>query len=213
MLPFQTKPIRILLIEENRLTRVGIVGVLDKYPDFSVVAQTADGNDGLRLLTELKPDVTLMNLRNRFLCGLDFLQAAQENRLSTKIVFLVSDARDMEISRSLKFGAFGFILNDSSEEHLLQAIRSVNAGKNYLPSKVSEVLSDNRGREDLTPSEQRILQMLVEGTSNRKIAAQLDVTENTIRTHVKNIFEKLAVTDRTAAVTTGIRRGLVRVDF
>jgi DNA-binding NarL/FixJ family response regulator len=130
-----------------------------------------------------------------------------------KIIVIASHAGDAEISRSLQNGAFGYVLKDVSETDLLKAIRTVAAGRKFVPPNVAAILTENFGQESLTPSEQNILEMIVAGKSNKEIAYLLGVTENTVKTHIKNIFEKLGVSDRTTAATLAIRRGLVRVDI
>lgn len=203
---------RILLIEEHSLVRLGIKGVFASHPEFAIVAETGSGEAGFRLLRELRPDLTLMDLRTGDLCGLDFIRLVRRAALAARIVFLVSDVRDMEISRGLRSGPVGFVLKDAPADELLRAVRAVLSGKNYVPAKINEVLAENLGQEDLTPGEQRVLEMVVEHGSNKEIAATLNVSENTIRTHLKNIFDKLGVTDRTSAVIAGLRRGIIRVD-
>ncbi len=123
---------------------------------------------------------------------------------------LASHAGDAEISRSLESGAFGYICTDVSEADLLKAIRAIASGKKFIPSNVAEILTENFGQETLTPSERKILQMIVGGKSNKQIAFDSSISENTVKTHIKNIFDKLGVSDRTSAATLAIRRGLVR---
>jgi two-component system NarL family response regulator len=204
---------RILLIEEHQLIRLGIKNIFGQHTEFKIIAETDSGAEGFRLLRELRPDVTLMDLRTTDVCGVDFLRLARQAALDAKIVFLVSDVRDMEISRGLRAGPVGFVPKDAPAEELLRAVRTVLSGKNYVPGKINAVLAENLGQEDLTPSEQKVLEMIVEHGSNKEIAATLRVSENTVRTHLKNIFEKLGVTDRTSAVIAGLRRGIMRIDY
>ena len=129
-----------------------------------------------------------------------------------KIIVLAEHAGDSEISRSLKKGAFGYICKDVSADELVKAIRVVNAGRKYIPSEIANILSEHLGQEELTPAERKILQKIVKGQSNKEIAYNLEISENTVKTHVKNIFDKLDVSDRTSAATLAIKRGLVRID-
>jgi two-component system NarL family response regulator len=132
---------------------------------------------------------------------------------TAKIIVLAEHAGDVEITKALKQGALGYICKDVSPEELVKAITTVNAGRRFIPADIASILSENLGKEELTKSESNVLRMIVGGMSNKEIGFALDITENTVKTHVKNIFEKIGVSDRTSAATTAIRRGLVRVDL
>lgn len=205
-------PIRLLIIENQTLVRVGIKTILSVQSDFEIVAEAETGAKGLTLFRVLKPDVTILSLRLPDSCAIDVLEQYFAENKRAKILILAEHAGDSEISRSLKKGAAGYICKDISESELIKAIRAVNAGGKYIPSEIAEILSENLGQEELTPRERKILQMIVGGNSNKEIAFDLNVSENTVKTHVKNVFEKLGVSDRTSAATLAIRRGLVRID-
>jgi two-component system NarL family response regulator len=204
---------RILIIENETLVRVGICTILEREKDFEIVGDALTSGEGFRLFRETRPDVTLMSLRLPESCAVDEIEKFLEFAPKAKIIILASRAGDGEINRALQRGAYGYILRSVSEAELIKAIRTVAAGKKYIPGEIATILSENLGQEALTPSEQRILEMIVAGQSNKEIAAELHVSENTVKTHVKNIFEKLDVSDRTSAATSAIRRGLVRVDL
>ena len=206
-------PIRLLIIENQTLVRVGIRTILNSPDDFEIIAEAATGAEGLTLFRELKPDVTILSLRLPDSCAIDVLEQYFAENKRAKILILAEHAGDSEISRSLKKGAAGYICTDVSEGELIKAIRAVNAGKKYIPADIAEILSENFGQEELTPSERKILQMIVAGKANKEIAYDLNVSENTVKTHVKNVFEKLGVSDRTSAATLAIKRGLVRIDL
>ena len=205
-------PIRLLIVENQTLVRVGITTIVRSQNDFEIVAEAVTGAEGLTLFGELKPDVTILSLRLPDSCAIDVLEQYFALDKRAKILILAEHAGDSEISRSLKKGAFGYICKDVSEDELITAIRAVNAGKKYIPSDIAEILSENYGQEELTPSERKILQLIVAGKANKEIAYDLNVSENTVKTHIKNVFEKLDVSDRTSAATLAIRRGLVRID-
>jgi two-component system NarL family response regulator len=152
-------------------------------------------------------------LRFSDVCAVDFIQDFLDTSPKAKIIILATHAGDAEINRSLQRGAVGYILKDVSADELVKAIRSVYNGKKYIPANVAKILLENLGQEELTASEQKILGMIVDGNSNKEIAGRLGITENTVKTHVKNILGKLGVDDRTAAATSAIKRGLVRVDI
>ena len=123
------------------------------------------------------------------------------------------DAGDAEITKALKKGALGYICKDVTPEELVTAIRTVAAGRKFIPPNVASILSEHIGSEELTPAESNILRMIVGGMSNKEIAFALDISENTVKTHASNIFDKLGVSDRTSAATLAIKRGLVRTDL
>jgi len=205
--------IRVLLTENQTLVRVGIKTILEAENDFEIVGEAETGAKGFELFKELKPDVTILSLRTPDSCAIDSLSDYFAENKKSKIIVLADTTGDVEISKALKKGALGYICKDVSPEELIKAIRNVSAGKKFIPSYIATVLSENIGQEELTNSEQRILQMIVGGMSNKEIAFALDISENTVKTHVKNIFDKIGVSDRTSAATTAIRRGLVRVDI
>lgn len=206
------KKIRVLLIEDQTLTRIGIRTILSANDGTEVVGEADDTAKGLELFRQLRPDVTLLSLRLPDSCAVDSIRDFLASAPKAKIIILAANAGDGEISRSLERGASGFVLKDVSADELIKAIRAVNADKKYIPANVAGVLSEHLGSESLTPSELKILQMIVEGQANKEIAYNLDISENTVKTHVKNILAKLGVDDRTSAATSAIKRGLVRVD-
>ncbi len=206
-------PIRILIVENQTLTRVGIKTILSEQSDLEIVGEAKTGAEGFELFRELKPDVTILSLRLPDTCAIDILEDYYNENGRAKILILAEHAGDAEISRSLKKGASGYVCKDISESELIRAIRAVNAGGKYIPAEIAGILSENYGQEELTPAERKILQMIVGGNSNKEIAFDLNVSENTVKTHVKNVFEKLGVSDRTSAATLAIKRGLVRIDI
>lgn len=205
--------IRVLLTENQTLVRVGIKTILENESDIKIIAEADNGMKGFELFKDLQPDVTIMSLRTPDSCAIDLLDDYFKVEKRAKIIVLADSTGDAEISKALKKGALGYICKDVSPEDLIKAIRTVNAGRKFIPNYIATVLSENIGQEELTNSEQRILQMIVGGMSNKEIAFALDISENTVKTHVKNIFDKIGVSDRTSAATTAIRRGLVRVDI
>ncbi len=206
-------PIRVLIVESQTLIRIGLKAILQTQKDIEIFAEAETSEQGFEIFEKTRVDVTLMSLRLGASCAIDeigrFLRVAPQ----AKIIVLASHAGDAEISRSLESGAFGYICTDVSEADLLKAIRTTVSGKKFIPSNVAEILTENFGHETLTPSEQKILQMIVGGKSNKQIAFDSSISENTVKTHIKNIFDKLGVSDRTSAATLAIKRGLVRADL
>jgi len=205
--------IKVLLIESHPLTRLGVRAVLDDETDIRLIGEADDPQDGFRLFRELGPDVTILGLRFPDSCSIDDLDNYLSDRPKARIIVLADHAGDAEISKALTKGAVGYICKDITPEELVKAIRAVAAGRKYIPSEIAQVLSEHIGQEDLTPSEANVLGMIVGGMSNKEIGFALDISENTVKTHVQNIFSKIGVSDRTSAATTAIKRGLVRVDL
>lgn len=205
--------IRVLLIENQTLVRIGIKTILEAQNDFEIVGEAENGAEGFELFKRLNPDITILSLRLPDSCAIDALEDYFAASSRAKIIVLADSAGDAEISKALKRGASSYICKDVSENELVKAIRSVYAGKKYIQPEVAAILSENLGQEELTPTETRILQQIVAGRANKEIAYDFNVSENTVKTHIKNVFDKLGVSDRTSAATLAIRRGLVRVDF
>lgn len=204
-------PVRILIIENQTLVKIGIRTILSGNADFLVVGEADSGAEGFGLFQTLRPDVTILSLRLPDSCAIDTLGDYFAADRRARILVLADTAGDAEISKALKRGALGYICKDISPEELTKALRAVAAGKKYIPSDIAEILSANFGSEELTATETRVLQQIVAGKSNKEIAYDLNISENTVKTHVKNVFEKLQVSDRTSAATLAIRRGLVRI--
>lgn len=205
--------IRILLIEDQPLTRIGVRTVLLGQEDLDLIAEEDNAADGFARFKELKPDVTILGLRLPDSCSIDDLDNYFIADPKAKIIVLAEHAGDAEITKALKKGALGYICKDVSPDDLVKAIRTVSAGRKFIPGEIAAILSENIGQEELTPAEANVLRMIVGGMSNKEIGFALDVTENTVKTHVKNIFDKIGVSDRTSAATLAIKRGLVRIDL
>ena len=205
-------PIRVLLIESQSLLRIGIKTILSEQSDIELAGETETSREGLQIFKQARPDVTLMSLRLKETCAIDDVKTFLDFAPKAKIIILASHAGDGEITKALKQGALGYILKDITAEELVKAIRVVASGKKYIPADVAEVLTEYLGHEELTRAEQNVLRMVVGSMTNKEIAFALDISENTVKTHVKNIFDKLGVSDRTAATTSAIKRGLVRLD-
>jgi DNA-binding NarL/FixJ family response regulator len=206
-------PINVLLIEAQTLTRIGIKAVLADVDGVAVVGEAGDAAAGFRLFTDLKPDVVILGLRFPDSCTIDDLDNYFVENPKAKIIVLADHAGDSEINRALKKGALGYICKDVEPDELVKAIRTVSSGRRYLPLEIAGILGEHAGYEQLTAAEESVLRMIVGGMSNKEIAFALDISENTVKTHVQNIFGKIGVSDRTSAATTAIKRGLVRIDL
>lgn len=203
---------KVLIIENETLVRIGLRTILNAQNDIQIVGEAVTSAEGLELFQRMYPDVTLLSLRFPDTCAVNEIEKFFVISPNAKIIVVASQAGDVEITRSLEKGAKGYICKDISEDELIKAVQTVAAGRKYIPSEVAAILSENVGQETLTPSEQKVLQEIVSGKANKEIADNLNISENTVKTHVKNIFDKLQVSDRTSATTTAIKRGFVRFD-
>lgn len=208
-----TRPIRVLLVENQPLTRIGVRAVLENESEIELVGEADNAADGFRQFQKHEPDATILGLRLPDSCSIDDLDNYFIEDPKAKIIVLAEHVGDAEITKALKKGALGYICKDVSPEDLVKAIRTVAAGRKFIPGDIAAILSENIGQEELTPAESTVLRMIVGGMSNKEIGFALDVSENTVKTHVKNIFDKIGVSDRTSAATLAIKRGLVRADL
>lgn len=207
------KPIiRILLVEDHLIARIGITSIINMQSDIVVAAEAKNGAQGVEAYRRHLPDVTLLDLRMDEMSGCEALQIIRREFPDAKIIILSSHSGDAEISGVLRLGASGYVLKDVLEDELINAIRVVHSGKRYIPTNVAQILSEYLGHESLTPSEQRILEMVVAGLNNKMIADRLFISENTVKSHLKNIFGKLGVNERAQVVAVAVKRGFVSLN-
>lgn len=205
-------PVRILIVEHETLTRIGVRTVLNQ-DGVEIIAEAENAAEGFELFKATKPDVAILSLRMPDSCAIDDLDNYFIENPQAKIIVLADHAGDAEIARALKKGALGYVCKDIRPYELVKAVHTVAKGKKYIPPDIAGILSEHLGEEELTPAERNVLRMIVGGMQNKEIAFALDISENTVKTHIKNIFEKIGVSDRTSAATVAIKRGLVRIDL
>jgi DNA-binding NarL/FixJ family response regulator len=205
--------IKVLLIEHQPLTRLGIKTLLFTADDLDLIGEAPSPEDGFRQFSEMEPDVTVLGLRFPGSCSIDSLDAYYEEHPEAKILMLADRAGDVEIRRALEKGALGYVTKDVAPSDLLEGIRAVAKRRRFIPAEIASVLSEHVGSEDLTPAESKVLGMIVGGMSNKEIGFAMEISENTVKTHVQNIFAKLGVSDRTSAASVAMKRGLVRADI
>ncbi len=205
--------ITVLVIESRPVMLLGIKAAFADAVDVRLIAESSSASEGLEKFKTLSPDVTIIALRFPDTCTIDDLGRHFDHRPKARIIVLADHAGDAEIGRALKHGAAGYITNDVSAEDLLDAVRTVSSGRNFISQPIAQVLSNSCGQEELTADEMNVLRLIVGEMSNKEIAFALDVSENTVKTHIKDLFGKLAVSDRTSAATLAIKRGLVRADL
>jgi DNA-binding NarL/FixJ family response regulator len=213
--------IRVLIADDHTVVRDGLSSMLAREQDFEVVGEAADGEAAVRLAARLQPDVILMDLRMPVLDGAQAMRQIREAQPAVKFLVLTTFDTDEYVFQAIEAGARGYLLKDSSREDLFRAVRGVHAGESLIqPAVAARVLdrfaqmsrSDREKEADgLSSRELVVLEKLARGLANKQIAAQLSVSENTVKTHVASIFQKLGVNDRTGAVTAALQRGLLKL--
>ena len=204
--------IKVLVVEDHLIARLGIAAIINAQPDMAVVAEAVLGLEAVEIHRRYQPDVTLMDLRLPDIWGTDAIKKILQHTPPAKIIVLTSYTGDAGVSRALKAGAVGYILKDVLDKELVNAVRLGHNGTRYVSPTVAAVLSTNLAADELSPGELRVLHFIVAGHSNKEIAATLGITENTVKSYLRNIFLKLDVEDRTAAAILAVRRGLVQLD-
>jgi DNA-binding NarL/FixJ family response regulator len=203
-----TSKFTILVVDDHPIMRLGIAAIINAQRDMRVCAQAGSGADAVRLHREHRPDVTLMDLRLPGMSGLEALRAIRREDPSARCVVLTTYEGDEDIHQALAAGAAGYIIKAMSHETLVDALRRVNSGSRFLPGSVAESLAARTPNSNLSPREREVLSLMVQGKSNRQIAADLKITEATVKSHVSVILERLGVEDRTQAVIAALQRGL-----
>ena len=203
--------IRILIVEDHAVVRQGLVALLNTVPEFSVVAQAADGDAGVASFREHRPDVTLMDLRLPRQNGVESITKIRRECPEARIIVLTTFDGDEDIYRALQAGAKGYLLKGMDGDVLMEAIRAVHAGKSRVPAMVAERLAGRLSGPVLTERETDVLKQIVLGLSNKEIGAALFISEATVKTHINSLLGKLGVSDRTQAATTALQRGIVHL--
>ncbi len=207
----QIDKIRVLVADDHATVLEGLVSIIGRQPDMTVVGEACNGAEAVALWKKHHPDVTLLDLRMPQLDGLDAIVAVRAQDAEAKIVVLTTFDTDEDISRAIKAGAKGYLLKDMPREVLLESIRRVHAGETCIPSPVIAKLATGMSTDALTGREREVLTLLAKGQTNKEIAANLYISETTVKSHLRSIFTKLRVMSRTEALATASRRGLVRL--
>ena len=209
------EPIRVIIADDHLVVRLGLKEMLDGEPDFELVGEAANGVEAVDLANWRKPDVVLMDLRMPELNGATAIAQIKARNPYVNALVLTTYESDAEVIKAIENGATGYMLKDTPREELLQGIRNAAENKPILAPSVTTRLMDRVREpiaESLTPREIEILGLVAGGARNKEIAKELWITEITVKTHMTHIFEKLDVTDRTAAVTVALRRGILSLD-
>lgn len=205
------RKIRVLIADDHPMLREGVAAVIQLQPDMELVGEAETGAAAIDCFRRLRPDVTLMDLQMPDLNGVEAIKAIRDEAPKARIVVLTTYAGDAQALRALKAGAAGYLLKSSLRKDLLETIRNVHAGRRHLQPEVATEIAMHAIDEPLSEREVSVLQLISTGRSNKQVAWEMRVSEETIKAHLKNIFEKLDVADRTHAVTVAAKRGIIEL--
>lgn len=203
--------IRILSVDDHLLLREGIASVLEGESDMTLVGEAANGLEAIQLFKRHRPDVVLMDLRMPDMNGLDAIAAIRAEAPSARIIVLTTYAGDVQALAALKAGACGYLLKSMLRKELLDTIRAVHAGKRCIPAEIAADIAHHAVENALTAREICVLKLVADGNSNKAVASQLEISESTVKAHMKSILPKLEANDRTHAVIIALRRGILDV--
>jgi DNA-binding NarL/FixJ family response regulator len=201
--------IRILAVDDHPLLRQGIAALLATQPDMDLVAEAANGREAVAKFEQYRPDITLMDIQMPDMNGLDAMLAIREKFPDARIIVLTTYTGDVQVLRAMKTGARAYLLKSLLDKELLDTIRAVHAGKKALSAEASFELAEHATDDALTEGEIEVLRLIAAGNANKQIAAQLSITEDTVKGRVKNILSKLGANDRTHAAMIGVKRGII----
>lgn len=201
------EPITVLCVDDHPLMRDGIAFALQQESDIVLVGQAGSGTDAVKAFRKYKPDVTLMDLQMPEMDGIEAMSAILTEFPKARIVVLTTYSGDIQASRALKLGAMGYLLKGTLRTDLIKTIREVHAGRRRIPEKVAQEIASHITVDQLSERELQVLRLVAEGNSNKIVADQLGITEDTVKGHMRNVLLKLQANDRTHAVTIALKRG------
>ncbi|MEH1854925.1 MAG: response regulator transcription factor [Nostoc sp.] len=205
----QSTTIRVLIVDDHAIVRKGLATIINRDPEMTVIAQAEDGQQAIALFREYQPDITLMDLRMPKMGGVEAIMAICAEFKQARIALLTTYDGDEDIYRGLQAGAQGYLLKDSKLGELLNAIRAIHNGQKYIPPEVGAKLLQRMTNPELSERELEVLRLMAQGRGNQEIGTVLIIGESTVKSHVNRILSKLGVSDRTQAVITAVKRGIV----
>lgn len=203
--------IRVLVVDDHPPMRMGLVALIKSQPGMDVIAEASDGEEAIEVYDDVRPDIVLMDLRMPGMGGVQAILAIRKKYPDARVIVLSTYDLDEDIHRALQSGAKSYLLKDMPTEEIASTIRAVHAGDAWLPRQVAARLDERSEREQLTERERDVLEALIKGRSNKEIATSLCISEDTVKSHLKTLFTKLRVRDRTEAAVEAIRHGIVHL--
>lgn len=203
---------RVLIVDDYAVVREGLRSIINAQPDMLVVAEAKNGKEAIELFRQHQPDITLMDLSMPVLKGIDAIKAIRSDFPRSRIIVLTGSGADEDIYRTLRAGVQSYLWKSMSSEQLLDAIRIVHAGRRRIPPPIAKLFSEHAPEPDISLRELEVLELIVNGKSNKRIAVSLHITEGTVKGHIVNIMRKLGADDRTQAATTALRRGIIHFE-
>lgn len=206
-----TGPIRILSVDDHPMLREGIAAVLAGEDDMVLVAEASNGREAVEQFRTHRPDVTLMDVQMPEVNGIDAIVKIREAFPDARIIVLTTYTGDAQAARAFKAGATGYLLKNMVRKELIDTIRIVHAGKKRIPSEIAIEMAEHHSDDTLTEREIEVLREVAAGNANKMVAQRLNVSEETVKAHMKNILSKLSANDRTHAVTIAVKRGIIEI--
>jgi DNA-binding NarL/FixJ family response regulator len=210
-MPIDADVIRILTVDDHALLRRGIAALIGAEPDMKLVAEASNGHEAIAEFKKHRPDVTLMDLQMPGMSGIECIIAIRSDFPNARIIILTTYPGDVQVVRALKAGARGYLLKGQVNRDLPEAIRAVHSGQKRIPPEIAIELAEHTAEDDLSAREIGVLRLIASGNANKEIANKLGIAEETVKSHVTNILAKLRANDRTHAVTTALRRGIIEL--
>ena len=207
----ESAPIRVMVADDHPTLRYGIAAILELQADMTLVGEAENGREAVSTFLNLRPDIVLMDLQMPVMGGVEAIAEIRKVARNARIIVLTTYAGDAQAARAMKAGASGYLLKSAVRKEMLDIIRSVHRGKRYIPSEIAQEMALHAGDEPLSPREIAILDLVASGNANKAIAWHLSISEETVKGHMRSIFSKLEVNDRTHAVTAALRRGVIEL--
>jgi len=203
--------IRVLSVDDHPLLRDGVAALIGNQTDMVLIAEASNGHEALEQFRRHRPDITLMDLQMPDMSGIDAMGAIRGEFPDARIIVLTTHAGDVLVARALKAGAQAYLLKGLLRKELLETIRAVHAGQKRVSPEVAAEIAEHATDDALTPRETDVLRLVARGNANKIIAAELSLTEETVKSHIRNILSKLGANDRTHAVAIGLKRGIIEL--